>query len=103
LRYIVTSYEYWIHVGGEKNVGIVKLDMGSHSNIVIETVILSEAQYLGTEVKVDVLGYPLYNIMLVERNRIESGQLFVKRIGVGKIYKYAWEQAAPKRATVVVE
>jgi hypothetical protein len=42
----------------------------------VKAIILSEAQYFGDETRPDVLGYPLYNIMLV---RYEGG--IAERIG----------------------
>jgi hypothetical protein len=63
----------------------------------VTAIVLSEAQYLGDESRPDVLGYPLYNIMLIKY----TGGV-AERIGLGKILKSAWRRANPKRKTVVL-
>jgi hypothetical protein len=63
----------------------------------VTAIVLSETQYLGDETRPDVLGYPLYNIMLIKY----AGGL-AERMGLGKILKSAWRQANPKRKTVVL-
>jgi hypothetical protein len=50
--------------------------------------VLSEAQYLGDESRPDVLGYSLYNVMLIKY----AGGM-AERIGLGKILKSAWRRA----------
>ncbi|CAO2649597.1 Nn.00g069820.m01.CDS01 [Neocucurbitaria sp. VM-36] len=100
-----TSHEYWLDTPAHKSIGVAKLDAGYHALTTrsIKAVVLSEAQYLGNEATPDVLGYPLYNIMLVRRVRKESGYSFAERIGVGKVYKYAWREAEPVVKVVVLE
>ncbi|KAF2131262.1 hypothetical protein P153DRAFT_276144, partial [Dothidotthia symphoricarpi CBS 119687] len=107
------SHEYWINIPAQKaddpsqqtratdvkdrkyappllsRVGVLKLDADFHAGSLrtVKAVILSEAQYLGNEPTPDVLGYPLYNIMLVRRVGKFEGHSFAERIGTGKIYK----------------
>ncbi|KAF2802187.1 uncharacterized protein BDZ99DRAFT_504169 [Mytilinidion resinicola] len=94
------SHEYWIKSSKENNMGIVKIDAGSYYQTSIDAAILSEAQYIGNEKNVDVLGYPFYNVMLFER---KSGGILAERIGLGKIYKSAWKKSKPRNEIVVVE
>ncbi|KAF2491686.1 hypothetical protein BU16DRAFT_621210 [Lophium mytilinum] len=94
------SHEYWIKSHNNKNVGIVKIDAGAYHQSSIDAAILSEGQYLGNEESVDVLGYPFYNVMLIER---KSGGTFAERIGLGKISKSMWKRSEPKSEIVVVE
>ena len=63
----------------------------------MKAIVLSEAQYLGNEQRPDVLGYPLYNIMLIT----SSGGI-AERIGLGKVFKSAWKQAKPEQKTVIL-
>jgi hypothetical protein len=99
-RYIVDPASPASH----KFVGTAILDDGrkpkSNKAEAFEAVILSEAQYFGHEKKIDVLGYPLYNIMIVKR-RPDDGVL--ERLGLGKIYKSAWRRASPRSEVVVLE
>ena len=57
----------------------------------------------GNETRLDVLGYPLYNIILVKTVRVEGGVKFMERIGLGRIYKYAWREAGARKEVVVLE
>lgn len=70
------------------------------SRVGVQAIILSEAQYLGNETRPDVMGYPLYNIMLIEQ--VEKGSGIMERVGLGKVYKTAWTQAHPESRTVVL-
>lgn len=84
--------------------GTVKLNSGAKPSPngvcdEVTAIVLSETQYLGNEKRVDVLGYPLYNIMVIEKR--EGG--FVERVGLGKIYKSAWKKAGPRQEVVIVE
>lgn len=67
------------------------------------TTIMSEAQYLGKETRPDILGYPLYNILLVKMVRVERGVKFMERIGLGRVYKYAWRESGARKEVVVLE
>lgn len=72
----------------------------SRSNIehvAVKAIVLSEAQYLGDERRPDVLGYPLYNIMLI----MSSGGI-AERVGLGKVLKSAWKRANPEQKTIVL-
>jgi hypothetical protein len=72
----------------------------------VTAILLSEAQYLGNEAMLDVLGYPLYNVMLVQKMEEKDGVKFMERIGlgkVGKVYKYAWREAGAMKEVVVLE
>jgi hypothetical protein len=98
------SRERWvIDPETNKNVGIVKMNEESallrSKNKQVTAIILSEAQYLGTEKRVDVLGYPVYNIMVIEW---KSGKI-AERIGLGKVYKSAWRRARPTKDVIVLE
>jgi len=50
-------------------------------------VVLSEAQYFGDEKSIDVVDYPLYNVMLVSEKDATNVRT---RLGLGKLYKHAW-------------
>jgi hypothetical protein len=63
----------------------------------VTAIVLSEAQFLGDESRPDVLGYPLYNVMLIKY----AGGI-AERIGLGKILKSAWRRANPKRKPVIL-
>lgn len=64
----------------------------------VQAILLSEAQYLGNESRPDVLGYPLYNIMLVE----EVGGGVMERIGLERVRKNAWRKAGCRSRTVIL-
>jgi len=99
------SHEYWIKVGTEQQAGTVKFDAGIDTIHIkcVHAILLSEAQYLGNENTPDVLGYPLYNIMLVKQVGEEGGTKFMERIGLGKIYKYAWRESGARKEVVVLQ
>jgi hypothetical protein len=101
----VVSREHWIDTATHLRVGTVKFDTGYDANRAdsVTVILLSEAQYLGNETTPDVLGYPLYNIILVKILRAESGVRFMERIGLGRIYKYAWREAGARKEVVVLE
>lgn len=102
---VTVSRERWIiEPASSTKVGTVKLNSGAKASTngvygAVTAIVLSEAQYLGNEKRVDVCGYPLYNIMVIEK----SGDSFVERIGLGKIYKSAWKRAGPRQELVIVE
>lgn len=100
----VSSERQILASGTGHQVGTVKLDSGEKyiegsECQAVTAVVLSEAQYMGDEVRVDVLGYPIYNIILV--NKGPNG--VSERIGVGKIYKSAWRKELPIREVVILE
>lgn len=63
-------------------------------------ILLSESQYWGNEKRIDIVGYPLYNIMLVEWDRM--GRV-ATRTGLGKIAKPAWDTTNQGRGCVVLK
>lgn len=101
----VVSREHWINTATHLRAGTVKFDTGfdEHRANSVTAILLSEAQYLGNETRPDVLGYPLYNIILVKTVRVEGGVKFMERIGLGRIYKYAWRGAGARKEVVVLE
>lgn len=61
--------ERWLYADEElqHKVGVAThCTQSPHESHRVRAILLSEAQYLGNEKKPDVLGYPLYNIMLIE-------------------------------------
>lgn len=52
---------------------------------------------MGNETRSDVLGCPLYNIVLVKTVRVEGSVKFMERIDLGRIYKYAWRELEAKK------
>ncbi|KAK8130530.1 HET-domain-containing protein [Apiospora kogelbergensis] len=62
-------------------------------------VLLSESQYWGNETRIDVVGFPLYNVMAVEWDEY---RVFAERVGVGKISKVAWDAGNPTKQCVVL-
>ena len=98
------SEERWI-IGAEsgKKSGVVKLNAGNKATlgtgVEIEAVLLSEAQFLGNETKIDVSGYPLYNIMVIRRTHARIAE----RVGLGRMFKYAWKRAGPADEVVVLQ
>lgn len=101
----VVFREHWINTATNLKAGTVKFDTGfdEHRANPVTAILLSEAQYLGNETRPDVLGYPLYNIILVKTVRVEGGVKFMERIGLGRIYKYAWREAGARKEVVVLE
>lgn len=82
-------------------VGAVKMthiDELEQQEISVEAIVLSEAQYLGNEKNFDVLGYPLYNIMVIKRT--QNG--VAERIGLGKVRKSAWRKADPVEKVILL-
>lgn len=63
-------------------------------------ILLSESQYWGNETRVDIIGLPLFNVMLVEWDT--RGE-FATRVGLGKIEKCAWWAADPKLKVVILK
>lgn len=108
----VVSIEYWTNTATDLQVGTVKFDAGYDASAnSVTAILLSEAQYLGNESRPDVLGYPFYNVVLVKpvgtRNvvpvEVKGNVQFMERIGLGRIYKYAWREAGAKKEVVVLE
>ncbi|CAI9629751.1 hypothetical protein GT037_008946 [Alternaria burnsii] len=101
----VVSREHWVNTSTHRRAGTVKFDTGfdEHRANSVTAILLSEAQYLGNERRPDVLGYPLYNILVVKTVRVEGGVKFMERIGLGRIYKYAWRGAGARKEVVVLE
>jgi hypothetical protein len=101
----VVSREHWINTATHLRVGTAKFDTGYDANRSnpVTAILLSEAQYLGNEAMLDVLGYPLYNVMLVEIVDEKAGVKFMERIGLAKIYKYAWKEAGARKEAFVLE
>ncbi|KAK9422249.1 putative Heterokaryon incompatibility domain-containing protein [Seiridium unicorne] len=70
-----------------------------------EFIVLSEAQYIGNEINVDIVGFPLYNVMLVEiQSSVPDRYKCVQRVGLGKIRKDAWwrTQEKPPRLEMII-
>jgi hypothetical protein len=62
-------------------------------------IVLSEAQYFGNERSIDVVDYPLYNVMLVSGKDTTNVRT---RLGLGKLFKHAWRLSAPVEEVVVL-
>jgi hypothetical protein len=62
-------------------------------------VVLSEAQYFGNEKSIDVVDYPLYNVMLVSAKDAANVRT---RLGLGKLFKHAWRLSDPVEEVVVL-
>jgi Heterokaryon incompatibility protein (HET) len=100
----VSTERQIIDAESSKPVGTIKLNSAKkHSDsemcVAITAMVLSEAQHMGNEKRVDVLGYPVYNIMAI----MKKEEMFAERVGLGKIYKFAWKKAAAKREVIVLE
>ncbi|KAM0811211.1 putative HET-domain-containing protein [Seiridium cardinale] len=70
-----------------------------------EFIVLSEAQYIGNELNVDIVGFPLYNVMLVEiQSSVLNRYKCVQRVGLGKLRKDAWwrTQKKPPRLEMII-
>jgi hypothetical protein len=99
------SEERWvIDAESRKKSGVVKLNAGDKAPLgtgveEVEAVLLSEAQFLGNETKIDVFGYPLYNVMVIRRTH---GRI-AERVGLGRMFKYAWKRAEPVDEVIVLE
>jgi hypothetical protein len=70
------------------------------SSSLYDFVLLSEAQYWGNEERVDVVGFPLFNVMVVAWDLRRE---FATRIGVGKALKTAWWAAEPVAQTIILK
>ena len=113
---IETRQEYWLHAnqeaGGENpdkpqadskfdvkdiRIGVGRIDMAGFGAVRknVKAVVLSEAQYFGNEEIPDVLGYPLYNVLLVHHT---ENQVY-ERVGLGQVYKRNWK-SIPKQEKV---
>ncbi|KAF6828642.1 hypothetical protein CPLU01_08411 [Colletotrichum plurivorum] len=88
-----------LHDGEEKGRVILHDPVKPPEGSFWEFAVLSEAQYLGDEERVDSLGYPLLNVMLIERQA--EGK--ASRAGLGRVYKSAWKAAMPKLEELVLE
>ncbi|XP_014555934.1 hypothetical protein COCVIDRAFT_71559, partial [Bipolaris victoriae FI3] len=85
----VVSREHWINTATHPRAGTVKFDAGYNTKGAnfVTAILLSEAQYLGNETRPDILGYPLYNIILVEELNPKGNVRVMERVGLGRIYK----------------
>ncbi|KAK6827356.1 hypothetical protein PG987_010697 [Apiospora arundinis] len=63
-------------------------------------IVLSESQYWGNEKRIDVVGFPLYNVMVVVWDTMG---VFAERFGVGKISKSAWAAGHPSERCVALK
>ena len=63
-------------------------------------ILLYESQYWGNEEMIDVIGFPLYNVMVVVWDTMG---VFCERFGVGKISKSAWRARYPSKRCVVLK
>jgi hypothetical protein len=63
-------------------------------------ILLSESQYWGNEERVDISGFPLFNVMFVEW---DTRQEFATRLGVGRLQKTAWWAAQPTLGVVILK
>lgn len=63
-------------------------------------IVLSESQYFGDEERVDVQGYSLYNVMMVDYDA--DRPWLASRAAIGKVYKRAWEEAGPTEKIFVL-
>ncbi|TEA11432.1 hypothetical protein C8034_v007451 [Colletotrichum sidae] len=63
-------------------------------------ILLSESQYWGNEKRIDVAGFPLYNVLVVQWDERKE---FATRLGLGKIYKSAWQAAEPQMKRVILK
>ncbi|KAJ0162166.1 hypothetical protein CTA2_5019 [Colletotrichum tanaceti] len=70
------------------------------STYLYDFVLLSESQYWGNEKRIDVAGFPLYNVMVVEW---DDRQEFATRVGLGKIRKQAWKKVQLGRRCVILK
>lgn len=68
-----------------------------------EFVVLSEAQFFGSERQVEALGYTLYNVLAIKRVRSHGGVWAVERCGVGKVKKEAWHRANPRKEVFLLQ
>ncbi|KAF4302774.1 hypothetical protein GTA08_BOTSDO08741 [Botryosphaeria dothidea] len=99
----VTSSEVHILDSSEKFVGNMKLHspdaLAKIQSCEREFIVISEAQYFGSEKRVDVRGFPLYNVMLI---KWDTERNIAERRGLGKIYKHAWKRANPWDDVIVL-
>ncbi|KAF2190850.1 hypothetical protein K469DRAFT_736556 [Zopfia rhizophila CBS 207.26] len=90
-----------IRDGSGKEVGRVQIhDSSAQGSWPFDFIVLSEAQYFGDDSVVDVADFPLYNVMMVSK---PGGPSKVRcRMGLGKVYKYAWRMAGAVDELVVL-
>jgi hypothetical protein len=69
------------------------------SGMKYDFIVLSETQYFGNERSIDVVDYPLYNVMLVSAKDTTNVRT---RLGIGKLFKHAWRQSVPVEEVVVL-
>lgn len=70
------------------------------SDNLYDFIILSEAQYYGDEVNVDVGDHPLFNIMMIEWHK---NRTFATRLATGKIKKKDWWSALGREDLVILK
>lgn len=78
---------------------------GRSSGNVCKFARISEAQYFGDEDRVDLDGCcPLLNVMLITHDDSAGGGNpdVVTRAGLGRVYKWAWEEAGPRTESVIL-
>lgn len=63
-------------------------------------ILLSVSQYWGNEKRIDVPGYPLYNIMMIEWD--DANEVFATRLGLGKVLKAAWKAEGGENKCVIL-
>jgi len=69
------------------------------SGVKYDFIVLSEAQYFGDERSIDIVDYPLYNVMLVSGKDASGVRT---RLGLGKMFKHAWRLSAPVEEVIVL-
>jgi hypothetical protein len=97
LRFALTLPEF------PERVGIVLLDGSEPQHLEVakhEFILLSETLYFGLDGESPVIDdYPLYLVMLVGK---DPKTKIAKRLGLGRVYKTAWEMALPGLELVVL-
>ncbi|KAI9695843.1 MAG: hypothetical protein M1820_008398 [Bogoriella megaspora] len=61
--------------------------------------VISEAQYFGDEERVDIMGFPLYNVMLIDW---APKRPFAERVALGKVFKRAWKDSNTQEEHIVL-
>ncbi|KAF6842691.1 hypothetical protein CMUS01_02819 [Colletotrichum musicola] len=68
-------------------------------SIEYDFILLSQSQYWGNEKRIDVVGFPLFNVMVVQW---DENKQFATRLGLGKIHQTAWVEADTESRWVIL-
>lgn len=94
---VIQDWHRVTRLNNSSSAGRVKIDYKACQSSQCEFFILSEAQFFGSENRIEGLGYGIYNVLAFKRVCKNGKVGVIEKIGIGKIKKQEWHLAKPKR------